>query len=71
MMHQSQESQPAQAKLILRNKWLDFSQMLINVFVLHSTIYSAINLAVSPISVVGDGLDAGENTYPTLPEFTV
>lgn len=39
--------------------------MLINAFVLHSIIYSAVNLAVSPISVVGDGLEAGEHTNPS------
>ena len=65
MIHQSQESQPVQDKLVLRNTWLDFSQMLINLSVLHSIIYSATNLAVSPIFVVGDSLDAGEHTYPT------
>lgn len=39
--------------------------MLINLSVLHSIIYSAVNLAVSPISVVDDGLESGEHTYPT------
>lgn len=32
-------------------------------------ICSVVHVARSPISMVGDGLDSGENIYPNFPDF--
>lgn len=71
MIHQLQESRPIQVKLILRHIWFHFSQMSINYFVIHPIICSVVHVAWNPISMVGDGLDSGENIYPNFPDFTV